>query len=138
MSGFAVLIGPGYLIIIKGGFERMNGIQFFIAFFQFCHGGQQIVARYFYSKYPILIDPSIQEPKCPGRFSVKRIAYEIKYKEAITAIEELKKKLVSEKEASDLFGRQRDEGLKSLLQSIIQTFDGKYLYPTIREPKAFK
>lgn len=68
--------------------------------------------------------------------SDKKLTYEIKYKEAVSAIEELKKKLVAEKEASDLFGRQRDDGFKSLLQSIIQTFEGEYLYPTIEEQAA--
>ena len=68
--------------------------------------------------------------------SDKKLVYEIKYKEAAIAIEELKKKLIIEKEASDLFGRQRDDGFKSLLQSVVQTFGGKYLYPTIEEQAA--
>ncbi|HKZ65564.1 MAG TPA: Fic family protein [Chitinophagaceae bacterium] len=35
-----------------------------------------------------------------------------------------------------MFGRQRDEGFKSLLQSVVQTFGGEYLYPTIEEQAA--
>lgn len=68
--------------------------------------------------------------------SEKKLTYEIKYKEAVTAIEELKKNLLGINEASDLFGRQRDEGFKSLLHSVVQTFGGEYLYPTIEEQAA--
>ncbi len=68
--------------------------------------------------------------------SDKKFTYEIKYNEAVTAIQELKKKLITVKEASDLFGRQKDEGFKSLLQNIIQTFGGEYLYPSIEEQAA--
>ncbi|WP_276504418.1 virulence protein RhuM/Fic/DOC family protein [Terrimonas pollutisoli] len=68
--------------------------------------------------------------------SDKKLTYEIKYKEAVTAIEELKRKLLEVHEASELFGRQRDDGFKSLLKSVIQTFDGEYLYPTIEEQAA--
>lgn len=68
--------------------------------------------------------------------SEKKLAYEIKYKEAVTAIEELKKNLLGINEASDLFGRHRDEGFKSLLHSVVQTFGGEYLYPTIEEQAA--
>ncbi len=68
--------------------------------------------------------------------SEKKLTYEIKYKEAVTAIEELKKNLLGINEASDLFGRQRDEAFKSLLQSVVQTFGGEYLYPTIEEQAA--
>src|SRR5688572_13701365 len=68
--------------------------------------------------------------------SEKKLTYEIKYKEAVTAIEELKKNLLGINEASDLFGRQRDEGFKSLLLSVVQTFGGEYLYPTIEEQAA--
>ena len=45
--------------------------------------------------------------------SDKKLTYEIKYKEAVSAIEELKKKLLGLNEASELFGRQRDGGLQS-------------------------
>jgi prophage maintenance system killer protein len=68
--------------------------------------------------------------------SEKKLTYEIKYKEAVTAIEELKKNLLGINEASELFGRQRTEGFKSLLQSVVQTFGGEYLYPTIEEQAA--
>ncbi len=35
------------------------------------------------------------------------------------------------KEATTLFGHEKDEGFKSSLKSIVQTFDGQYLYSSI-------
>lgn len=49
------------------------------------------------------------------------------------AIVTLKDNLIKKKEASDLFGRERDEALKSILVSINQSFGGKELYPSIEE-----
>ena len=64
------------------------------------------------------------------------ITYEIQYKEAKAAIEELKKQLIIRKEASTLFGNEKDESFKSSLQSVVQTFGGQYLYPSIEEQAA--
>lgn len=66
----------------------------------------------------------------------EHITYEIKYDEAVAAIKELKKQLKARKEASDLFGREKDDSFKSSLQGIVQTFGGKYLYPSIEEQAA--
>jgi death-on-curing family protein len=68
--------------------------------------------------------------------SDKQLTHEINYDEASSAIEHLKKELISKKEASDLFGRQRDESFKSILNSILQTFGGEYVYPSIEEQAA--
>ena len=64
------------------------------------------------------------------------ITYEIKYEEAITAIEELRKQLIKKKEAGDLFGNQKDQSFGGILLNIVQTFDGAYLYPSIEEQAA--
>ena len=61
----------------------------------------------------------------------ENITYEIEYKEALKAIEELKKQLVKKKEASTLFGNERDHGFESVLNSVVQTFAGEYLYRSI-------
>jgi len=61
------------------------------------------------------------------------ITYEIKYDEAKIAIAELKKQLIARKEATDLFGKEKDKSFESSLQSIVQTFGGEYLYPSIEE-----
>ena len=48
----------------------------------------------------------------------------------------MKKNLITKKEASDLFGIERGEGLKSILGNISQTFGGEELYPSIEEKAA--
>src|SRR5690606_16506791 len=57
----------------------------------------------------------------------------IQYNEALFAIEELRKQLVVKKEATSLFGNQKDKSFEGILKSVIQTFNGVYLYPTIEE-----
>lgn len=66
----------------------------------------------------------------------ENITYEIKYDEAKAAIAELKKQLISKNEATELLGNEKDEGFKSSLQTIVQSFDGHYLYPSIEEQAA--
>lgn len=66
----------------------------------------------------------------------KNVTYEIQYPAARAAINELQKQLRKKKEATDLFGKEKDEGFKSSLQSIVQTFDNRYLYPSIEEQAA--
>jgi death-on-curing family protein len=66
----------------------------------------------------------------------RNITEEIKAEEAIYAIDSLKKKLMAEKEASSLFGNLKDDGFNAILGNIIQSFDGKYLYPSIEEQAA--
>ncbi len=77
-------------------------------------------------------DSSQLEPK---KLNVN-ITYEIKYKEARAAITELKNLLVAKKQASKLFGNEKDSGFRSSLKTIVQTFDGKYLYPSIEQQAA--
>lgn len=64
------------------------------------------------------------------------ITYEIEYADAVEAITELKKQLIAKKEASALFGNQKDESFTGILNSILHTFDGQYLYPSIEEQAA--
>ena|SRR5690606_26602093 len=61
------------------------------------------------------------------------ITYQIEYNEALDAISKLKKQLIAKKEAAELFGNQKDKGFSGILKSVVQTFDGEYLYPTIEE-----
>jgi hypothetical protein len=61
----------------------------------------------------------------------EKITYEINYKEAVAAIGILKKQLMSKKQAATLFGNEKDDGFKSSLRSIVQTFGGNYLYPSV-------
>ncbi|MCS7037892.1 MAG: RhuM family protein [Saprospiraceae bacterium] len=64
------------------------------------------------------------------------ITYEITYEEAIAAIAELKRSLMAKKEATDLFGREKDNSFRSSLQSVVQTFGGQYLYSSVEEQAA--
>ncbi|NCQ10843.1 MAG: hypothetical protein GW809_01575, partial [Bacteroidetes bacterium] len=43
---------------------------------------------------------------------------------------------MAKKEATELFGNEKDESFKSSLQSIVQTFGGQFLYPSIEEQAA--
>ncbi|HLG38063.1 MAG TPA: RhuM family protein [Chitinophagaceae bacterium] len=49
----------------------------------------------------------------------ENITYEIEYSEAKKAITELKKQLKKKKEASGLFGNERDRGFESTLNSVV-------------------
>jgi len=61
------------------------------------------------------------------------IDYVINYKEVIKAIEKLKFNLIEKKEASELFGREKDKSFEGILGSISQTVFGELAYPTIEE-----
>ena len=63
----------------------------------------------------------------------KNITYEIAYEEALEAILELKKQLIKKKEATALFGNQKDRSFAGILGNITQSFGGKYLYKSIEE-----
>ena len=88
-----------------------------------------------YTKSFVLLNQYDNHSLQTGKLS-ENITYEIQYDEAKAAIAELKKQLIAKKEATELFGKEKDEGFKSSLQSIVQTFDGKYLYPSIEEQAA--
>lgn len=64
--------------------------------------------------------------------SIRKEIFRISYQAAKKAINDLKKKFGG----SDLFGKEKDESLKSSLNTIYQTFNGKELYPGIEEKAA--
>lgn len=64
------------------------------------------------------------------------ITYEIDYTETVLAIRRLKQTLIDKKEASEMFGKERSDGFQGILGTIVQTFDGQYLYSTIEEQAA--
>jgi death-on-curing family protein len=72
----------------------------------------------------------------PDKKLNENITYEIEYNEAIKAITELKRQLIKKKEASALFGNERDGAFASTLISVVQTFGGEYLYKSIEEQAA--
>ena len=85
-----------------------------------------------YTKSFILLNQYDSHSLKAGKLS-ENITYVIEYNEAVVAIAELKKQLMAKKEATDLFGKEKDSSFKSSLQSIVQIFDGQYLYPSIEE-----
>ncbi|MCX6188626.1 MAG: type II toxin-antitoxin system death-on-curing family toxin [Bacteroidetes bacterium] len=88
-----------------------------------------------YTKSFVLLNQYDSQNLQTGKLS-EDITYEIKCDEAKTAIVELKKQLIAKKEATELFGKEKDESFQSSLLSIVQTFDGQYLYPSIEEQAA--
>jgi prophage maintenance system killer protein len=64
------------------------------------------------------------------------VTYEIEYTEALAAIAELKTALIGKKEATDLFGNEKDDSFQGILGAIVQTFGGQYLYPGIEAQAA--
>ena len=60
----------------------------------------------------------------------------LSYQKALEAIATLKSDLFSKNEATDLFGKDREHGLESILGNIEQTFSGESLYKTIEERAA--
>jgi len=58
------------------------------------------------------------------------------YSGAKNEILKLKKFLIEQKEASELFGLEKDNGFKGLIRNIYQTFDGIDLLPSIEEKAA--
>lgn len=67
-----------------------------------------------------------------GRIAISALDY----KKTVDAISALKAELYSRKEASPLFGNERDHGFYSILRNIEQTFDGEQLYKSIEEKSA--
>jgi hypothetical protein len=66
----------------------------------------------------------------------ENVTYEIEYKEALKAIAELKRQLIQKKEASELFGKQKDDSFAGILGNVVQSFGGEYLYKSIEEQAA--
>ncbi len=74
--------------------------------------------------------------KLPTGQLSENITHEIQYDEAIRAISELKKQLIKKKEASELFGNQKDDSFAGILGNVVQSFSGEYLYKSIEEQAA--
>ncbi|MBD3280693.1 cytochrome C biogenesis protein CycH [Candidatus Dojkabacteria bacterium] len=64
--------------------------------------------------------------------TIKKKACEIHYKEAVQEIDKLRERFG----AKELFGNEKDDGFKSALKTIFQTFDEKELYPSLEEKAA--
>lgn len=60
----------------------------------------------------------------------------LEYKDALKAINEMKNQLLSKWEVSEMFGIEKNDELKWVLNQIYQTFDWVELYPSIQEKAA--
>ncbi len=66
----------------------------------------------------------------------KKSKFVLKYKDCLMIISEIKKELIVKKEASDLFGRERNRELEGIVKGLYQTFAKKELYQTIEDKAA--
>ena len=73
---------------------------------------------------------NLQKPKG------KKVDFVLKYKNCSAIITELKKELITKKEASGLFGAERNSAFESVVKNLYQTFGGKELYRAIEEKAA--
>lgn len=64
------------------------------------------------------------------------ITCEINYAFAMKAISDLKQRLIAGQQATELFGRPKDNSFEGILGSIVQSFGDQYLYPSIEEQAA--
>lgn len=65
-----------------------------------------------------------------------KTGFELEYEKVIENVLWFRQELLRQKLASDLFGAENSTKLQGLIGAINQTFDGKYLYPSIEEKAA--
>jgi death-on-curing family protein len=113
------------LIQQSGGTEQLSAAE--------AKGLLEIITSYTHS---FILLNQFDSNNLPDAKLNENITYEIEHREAVKAIAELKKQLIKKKEASELFGRERDHGFESVLNSVVQRFGGEYLYKSIEEQAA--
>ena len=118
----------GKVVQLVGQSEKKESLQL-----QEAKGLLEILSNY--TKSFVLLNQYDSHNLQPDNLS-ENITYEIQYEEAKTAIAELKSQLISKKEATSLFGNEKDDSFRSSLLSIVQTFGGQYLYRSIEEQAA--
>ena len=96
---------------------------------QEARGIAQVIAEY--SRALDILDDFDHErlPKPPG---TKKAIFELTYEQAWKIIETMKGQFKD----SALMGQEKDQGFKSSIRTIYQTFGGKDLYPTVQEKAA--
>lgn len=66
----------------------------------------------------------------------RKTAFVLEYEECQKIIRQIKTELVAKKEASDLFGNERDRSFSGIVSGLYQTFGGRELYPAIEDKAA--
>ncbi|MFH1233243.1 MAG: virulence protein RhuM/Fic/DOC family protein [Patescibacteria group bacterium] len=82
---------------------------------------------------------SLLEQYDKGAFQIikgVKTKFVLRYENCIKIIVELKKELINKKEASDLFGQEREGSFEGIIKGLNQTFSKKELYPTIGDKAA--
>ena len=88
-----------------------------------------------YARTFVLLNQFDSERLPLGNFATT-IRYEIRPDEAQAGIAALKADLIGKGEASELFGKQKDDSFAGILGNILQSFDEEFLYPSIEEQAA--
>ncbi len=88
-----------------------------------------------YARTFVLLSQFDSERLPLGNFATT-IRYEIRPDEAQAGIAALKADLIGRGEASELFGKQKDDSFAGILGNILQSFDEEFLYPSIEEQAA--
>jgi prophage maintenance system killer protein len=68
--------------------------------------------------------------------AVSKLKYALTYEDAVEAIENMRTALAKKLGDSDLYGRERQNGLKAVVGALNQTFGRKPLYPSIEHQAA--
>ncbi|MBI3307320.1 MAG: virulence protein RhuM/Fic/DOC family protein [Candidatus Omnitrophica bacterium] len=110
-------------VILIGNVAAVEGLS------QEARGIAQVIAEY--SRALDILDDFDHErlPKPPG---IKKASFALTYEEARKIIQTMKGQFKD----SALMGQEKDEGFKSSIRTIYQTFGGKDLYPTVQEKAA--
>lgn len=76
------------------------------------------------------------EQKLLPETETKKSVYALDYEKVNKSIERFRARLIKDKQASDLFGKEQGDKLKALLGNIEQTFSKKQLYKSFEEKAA--
>jgi len=68
--------------------------------------------------------------------NISRTKYVMTHTEAVAAIDNMRKRLAKKLGDSDLYGRERQEGLQAIIGALYQTYARKPLYPSIEHQAA--
>ena len=91
------------------------------------------IIRDYASSFKVLLAYDQSELKEPVG---KKAKMELKIEDARNAVSSLKSELLKRDEATDLFGKEREDSFAAIIGNIEQTFDGQDLYPTIESRAA--
>jgi len=76
------------------------------------------------------------EAKLALPIKTKSVKAKLSYDLTIEAIGGLKKDLLSKKQATGIFGQEREHGLEQIIMNLEQSFGGKKLYPSVEQQAA--